>query len=63
MIPNDTLQAMIRAYDGFALTEAEMALVRPELETYCAELEKLRELDLSDILSSRLLRVQEGGQS
>jgi len=31
-IPNETLQAMIRSYHGFALTAEELALVRPELE-------------------------------
>jgi hypothetical protein len=61
-IPNETLQAMIRAYHGFALTDAELELVRPELDNYLQELETLRDLDLSDVLSARLLRAQEGEQ-
>jgi hypothetical protein len=61
-IPNETLQAMIRAYHGFALTDAELELVRPELDNYLQELEALRDLDLSDVLSARLLRAQEGEQ-
>jgi hypothetical protein len=61
-IPHETLQAMIRAYHGFALTDAELELVRPELDNYLQELEALRDLDLSDVLSARLLRVQEGEQ-
>ena len=61
-IPNATLQAMIQAYHGFELSEAEIELVRPELDHYCQEVEKLRALDLTDVLSSRLLRAQEGGQ-
>jgi hypothetical protein len=36
--------------------------VRPELDNYLQELETLRTLDLSDVLSARLLRVQEGEQ-
>jgi len=60
-IPNDTLQAMIRSYHGFALTDDELDLVRPELENYLREVEKLRELALADVLSGRLLRAQEGG--
>ena len=60
-IPNETLQAMIRSYHGFALTDDELGLVRPELEHYLREVEKLRELDLADVLSGRLLRAQEGG--
>jgi hypothetical protein len=61
-IPNATLQAMIRAYHGFELTDAELELVRPELDNYLQELETLRTLDLSDVLSARLLRAQEGEQ-
>ena len=60
-IPNETLQAMIRAYDGFALTDDELELVRPELDSYLKEVEKLRDLDLANVMSGRLLRAQEGG--
>ena len=58
-IPNETLQAMIHSYHGFALTDDELELVRPELESYLAEVEKLRDLDLANVMSGRLLRVQE----
>jgi len=58
-IPNETLQAMIRSYHGFALSDDELELVRPELESYLAEVEKLRDLDLANVMSGRLLRVQE----
>ena len=61
-IPNETLQAMIRAYHGFDLTDDELELVRPELENYLQEVEKLRELDLASVMSGRLLRAQEGGK-
>jgi hypothetical protein len=61
-IPNETLQAMIRAYHGFELTDDELELVRPELESYLQEVEKLRELDLASVMSGRLLRAQEGGK-
>lgn len=61
-IPNETLRAMIRSYDGFSLTDAELERVRPELDTYMQEVEKLRDLDLSDVMSARLLRAQEGEQ-
>jgi hypothetical protein len=61
-MPNEMLQAMIQSYDGFALTDEELKLVRPELETYMQEVQKLRDLDLSSVMSSRLLRAQEGGQ-
>jgi hypothetical protein len=61
-LSNDTLRAMIQAYDGFPLSEAEIELVRPELDNYCKAVEELRALNLADVLSSRLLRAQEGGQ-
>ena len=59
-IPKETLQAMIREYHGFALSNEELELVRPELDNYIAEVEKLRALDLSNVVSARLLRAQEG---
>ncbi|MEE9149706.1 MAG: hypothetical protein V3U27_20200 [Candidatus Tectomicrobia bacterium] len=61
-IPNTTLQEMIRSYHGFELSDEELELVRPALDNYLAEVEKLRQLDLSDVMSARLLRAQEGGE-
>ncbi len=61
-VPDETLQAMIRDYHGFDLSDEELALVRPELELYMEQMELLEELDLSDVLSGRLLRVDEGGE-
>ena len=60
-ISNDTLKAMIRDYHGFELSDEELELVRPELDNYMAEVEKLRELDLSEVMSARLLQTKEGG--
>jgi hypothetical protein len=62
-IPHDTLKAMIHDYHGFPLSDDELDIIRPELDTYLEAVEKLQELDLSAVFSSRLLRVQEGGQS
>ena len=61
-ISNATLQAMIRDYHGFSLSDEELELVRPELDSYLREVEKLRQLDLSNVMSARLLRAQEGEQ-
>jgi hypothetical protein len=58
-----TLKAMIREYRGFDLSEAELERIQPELESYLAEAESLRELDLANVMSARLLRAHEGGQS
>ena len=62
-IQNDTLKAMIRDYHGFELTDEELELVRPTVENYLAEVEKLRDLDLSGVMSSRLIRADEGGRN
>ena len=62
-IAHETLQAMIRAYHGFEISDQELELVRPALDSYLAEVEKLRELDLSQVLSARLARAQEGGDA
>ncbi len=62
-IPKETLARIIRDFHGFDLSEAEMELIRPELDSYLAEVEKLRDLDLSGVVSSRLLRVDEGGDA
>ena len=62
-IQNETLKAMIRDYHGFELTDEELELVRPTVENYLAEVEKLRDLDLSGVMSSRLIRADEGGRN
>lgn len=62
-LSTETLKAMIRDYHGFQLSDEELERIRPELDHYLAEVEQLRELDLSNVVSARLLRAQEGGQS
>jgi hypothetical protein len=62
-ISNDTLRKMIADFGGFELSDAELDLVRPELESYLTEVENLRGLDLSSVMSSRLLRAAEGGEA
>jgi Asp-tRNA(Asn)/Glu-tRNA(Gln) amidotransferase C subunit len=59
----ETLKAMIRDYQGFHLSDEELERIRPELDDYLAAVEQLRELDLSNVVSARLLRAHEGGQS
>ena len=61
-IHKDTLKAMIRDYQGFELSDEELEIIRPELENYLDEVEKLQSLDLSGVLSARLLQVEGGGQ-
>ena len=56
-ISNETLKAMIRDYNGLDLSDEEIELVRPELESYFAELKKLEDLDLSGVFSGRLMHI------
>ena len=60
-IEKETLKAMIRDFHGFDISDEELDLVKPALDNYLAQVEKLRELDLSGVMSSRLLRAKEGG--
>ena len=61
-VQDETLKAMIRDYNGFELSDEELALVRPELDYYLDELQKLEDLDLSGVFSSRLLRLPEASE-
>ncbi len=61
-ITKDTLKAMIREFHGLDLSDEELEIVAPALDSYLAEVENLRELDLSGIMSGRILRAQEGGK-
>ncbi len=62
-LQTETLKAILRDYHGFELSDEEFEQVRPELDNYVREVEKLRQLDLSQVMSSRLLHAQEGGSS
>jgi len=61
-ITNETLKAIIRDYHGFELDDKELDLIRPELDSYMAAVESLRDLDLSEVMSGRLLSASEGGE-
>jgi Asp-tRNA(Asn)/Glu-tRNA(Gln) amidotransferase C subunit len=61
-ITKETLQAMIREFQGIELSDDELEIIAPALEGYLAEVENLRELDLSKVMSGRVLRAQEGGK-
>ena len=60
-ISNETMRAIIREYGGFELSDEELELVRPEVDGYIEAMAEIAGLDLSDTMSSRLLRAAEGG--
>ena len=61
-VSKDTLKAMIREYGGIPLSDEELELVAPEVESYLKEVAQLRDLDLSSVMSGRLMRADEGGE-
>ena len=60
-ISNETMRAMIRDYQGIELSDEELEMVRPEVDSYIEAMAELSALNLSDVMSSRLLRAAEGG--
>ena len=62
-VSDETLQAIIREYNGFELSAAELELVRPEVDYYMEQLATLDDLDLSATLSGRLLRMPAADES
>ena len=60
-ISKETMQAIIREYGGFELSDEELDLVQPEVDGYLEAMAGIDDLDLSNVMSSRLLRAAEGG--
>ena len=60
-ISNETLKAMIRDYRGIELSDEELELIRPEVESYMEAMAGIEELDLANLMSGRLLHAEEGG--
>ena len=60
-ISNETLKAMVRDYRGIELSDEELELVRPEIESYLVAMAGIEELDLAELMSGRLLHAEEGG--
>ena len=60
-ISKETMQAIIREYGGFELSDEELEMVQPEVEGYLEAMAGIDDLDLSNVMSSRLLRASEGG--
>ncbi len=60
-ISKETMQAIIREYGGFELSDDELDLVQPEVDGYLEAMSEVDNLKLADVMSSRLLRAAEGG--
>jgi hypothetical protein len=62
-VSDETLQAIIRDYNGFELSAEELELVRPEVDFYLEQLATLDDLNLSELMSGRLLRMPAADES
>lgn len=62
-VSDETLHAIIRDYRGIELSAEELALVRPEVDYYMAQLEILDGLELAGVMSGRLLRMPAGDEA
>ncbi len=60
-ISNETMRAMVRDYRGIELSDEELELIRPEVESYMEAMAGIEELDLASLMSGRLLHAVEGG--
>ena len=60
-ISNETMKAMVRDYRGIELSDEELDLIRPEVESYLEAVAGIEELDLASLMSGRLLHAEEGG--
>tara|TARA_B100001013_G_scaffold341194_1_gene265375 strand:+ start:1126 stop:1329 length:204 start_codon:yes stop_codon:yes gene_type:complete len=60
-ISKETLKAMIRDYEVLNISDSELDLILPEIENYLTAVNSIEDLDLSEVVSGRLYRPQEGG--
>ncbi len=62
-VSKETLKAIAREFHGIEVSDEELELVLPEVRGYVSAIRSLDNLDLSSVMSSRLLKVQEGDES
>ena len=59
-VSKETLRAMLSELGGLEMTDEELAKAVPLVQAYVDRMAKLKELDLSTVMSARLLRAKEG---
>ena len=62
MVTRETLRRMLEEFGGLEMTDEELDRVAPHVQNYVDQAAKMKGLDLSDVLSGRLLRTDEGGE-
>ena len=59
-VSKETLRNILSEFGGLEMTDDELAKAVPMVQAYVDRLEKIKDLDLSTVMSSRLLRAKEG---
>ena len=62
-ISKETILAIVRDYHGLEVTDAELELVLADLRRYERIMNMLEELDLSGVVSARLPKIAEEGET
>jgi len=60
-VTRETLRAMLETFGGLEMTDEELDQSLPSVKLYAEQAKKLNDLDLTEVFSGRLLRVEEGG--
>ncbi|MQF69414.1 hypothetical protein FIM12_03660 [SAR202 cluster bacterium AD-804-J14_MRT_500m] len=62
-VSKETLKAIAQEFHGIEISDDELDIVLPEVRGYVSAMRSLDDLDLSDVMSARLLKVKEGDES
>lgn len=62
-VSKETLKAIAEEFHGIEISDDELDIVLPEVRGYVSAMRSLDDLDLSDVMSARLLKVKEGDES
>ena len=62
-VSKETLKAIAEEFHGIEISDDELDIVLPEVRGYVSAMRSLDDLDLSYVLSARLLKVKEGDES
>ena len=59
-VTKETLRNILREFGGLEMTDEELTEAVPTVQAYVDRLAKVKDLDLSKVMSARLLRAKEG---
>ena len=59
-VTKETLRSMLSELGGLEMSDEELDQALPTVQAYVDRLAKVKDLDLSKVMSARLLRAKEG---